>query len=207
MEPTSEHTSPPPRPEGPQGSGEPNSPESPQNKSDTLGPVDRPDQPEHERSDRRSLSRVRWRLKLLLPVIAVVGIIVLVSGSHETLTTSEVISRIHEIALAKPQGGLIGPWWVSASSHDPVSGKLKMLRVEWGDVRIAAKTARVVIDPVADTFRFDMWDVVMANIDVGEDTKGGRPLIDVDHYEFGPIPYGVDIVPDEPKTLLEELRE
>lgn len=207
MEPTSDHTSPPPRPEGQSGSGEPNSSESPQNRSETRGPVSRPNEPEHERSGRCRLSRVRRRLKLLLPVVAVVGIIVLVSSSHETLTASEVISRIHEIALAKPQGGLIGPWWVSASSHDPVSGKLKMLRVEWGDVRIAAKTARVVIDPVADTFRFEMWDVVMANIDVGEETKAGRPLVAVDHYEFGPIPYGVDIVPDEPKTLLEELRK
>ncbi len=195
MEPTSQDTSSPPRPEGPPGSGEP------------RGPVSRPNEPAHERARRWGLSGVRCRLKFLLPVVAVVGIIVLVSGSHETLTTSEAISRIHEIALAKPQGGLIGPWWVSASSHDPVSGKLKSLRVEWGDVRIAAKTARVVIDPIADTFRFDMWDVVMANIDTGEDIEGGRPLIDVDHYQFGPIPYGVDIVPDEPKTLLEELRK
>ena len=177
MEPSSEHTSPPPRPEGPPGSGEPISPESPQHKSEIRGPVGRPNEPEHERSDRWRLSGVRWRLTLLLPVAAVVGMLILVSGSPETLTASEVISRIHEIALARPQGGLIGPWWVAASSHDPVSGKLKMLRVEWGDVRIAAKTARVVIDPVADTFRFDMWDVVMANIDAGEDTmvRSGHP--------------------------------
>ncbi len=207
MEPTSEDTSSPPRPEGPPGSGEPLSPESHHNQSEPRGPVGRPNEPEHERSRRWRLSGVRRRLQFLLPVVAVVGIIVLVSSSHETLTASEVISRIHEIALAKPQGGLIGPWWVSASSHDPVSGKLKALRVEWGDVRIAAKTARVVIDPVADTFRFEMWDVVMVYINAGEDAEGGPPLIDVDHYEFGPIPYGVDIVPDKPKTLLEELRK
>ncbi len=129
-------------------------------------------------------------------LVAVVVIVLLLSGSHRTKSISEVVGEIHEIALAQPQGGLIGPWWVSAAELDPLTGTLSFFKVEGGSLHIAARTARVVVDPQADTFQIEMWDVVVTGVGEPVAEGGAHELIDLPHYVLGPIPYGVDIVPD-----------
>ena len=129
-------------------------------------------------------------------LVAVVVIVLLLSGSHQTKSVSEVVGEIHEIALAQPQGGLIGPWWVSAAELDPLTGTLSFFKVEGGSLHIAARTARVVVDPQADTFQIEMWDVVVTGVGEPVAEGGSHELIDLPHYVLGPIPYGVDIVPD-----------
>ncbi|MHC5008469.1 MAG: hypothetical protein ACYTGF_14040, partial [Planctomycetota bacterium] len=64
----------------------------------------------------QSSVRVPPRLVARLAVAAVVVtiVVILISGSREKRAVSEVLEEIHEIALDKPQGGLIGRWWVSA---------------------------------------------------------------------------------------------
>ena len=130
-----------------------------------------------------------------MPTVAVIAIVLIVSGRQQTQSVSHVVRQVQKIALGKPEGGLIGPWWISAATADPVAGELIGLKVEVGPVLIAARKARIVVDPVNDTFRFEMSAVMMTRID---DPPSGEEhhLVELEHYVLGPIPYGADIVAD-----------
>jgi hypothetical protein len=150
-------------------------------------------------------------LRLAVVALVVVVVVFLVSGSHEQHTVSEVINEVHRIALAKPQGGLIGSWWVSAAGIDPDTGRLLAFKIECGPIHIAARSARVIVNPHDDSFQFEMWDVVMARVsDEGGPDDDVDTLRRRDRYVLGPLPYTVDIVPDEgpahppPLTLTDE---
>ena len=61
---------------------------------------------------------VQLALRLVIVVVVVVIIGVIAIGSPDNRTVSQVIDEIRGIALAKPQGGLIGPWWISSAGLD-----------------------------------------------------------------------------------------
>ncbi len=154
---------------------------------------------------RPGASRARAIL-LRMSIVALVGgvILVLMGRSGKTQTVSHVIREIHKIVLRKPDGGFIGPWWVSAAGLDPITGELKAMKVEFGAIHMASKTARVVVNPDTDSFKFEMWDVVLIRVPPSttqpdEDGGDGRddPLVNLDRYVLGPIPYRGNIVPDE----------
>ncbi|MHC4413937.1 MAG: hypothetical protein ACYS0G_01500 [Planctomycetota bacterium] len=162
-------------------------------------------------AENAKISRPHVPARLIVRVAAAglvaVAIVLLVSGSHETHSVSQVTREIHKIALAEPQGGLIGPWWVSAAEYDPLTDKLRSFKMECGPVHLAARTARVVVDPHKDSFKFQMWDVVLARVDESEAEGNEHDLIDLPHFVLGPIPYGIDIVSDEATTPLRPARE
>ncbi len=114
---------------------------------------------------RPGASRARAIL-LRMSIVALVGgvILVLMGRSGKTQTVSHVIREIHKIVLSKPDGGFIGPWWVSAAGLDPITGELKAMKVEFGAIHMASKTARVVVNPDTDSFKFEMWDVVLIRV-------------------------------------------
>lgn len=143
--------------------------------------------------------RLSARLALRLVVAAVVMVIigVIVIGSPDSRTVSEVIAEIRAIALAKPQGGLIGPWWVSCAGVDEATGHLKNFKVECGSIDIAAVSARILVNHHNNTFQFEMWDVVFARMPDASDPSAEHTLQHLDRYMLGPLPYPKDIVLDE----------
>lgn len=143
----------------------------------------------------------RWFRRLLLPLsfagLIVVCIVMLRGRAPRSHTVSRVIRDVHQVALHQPDGGLIGSWWISAKDIDPLTGNLLLFNVEAGPLHFGAKTARVVVDPDANTFQFVMKNVVVVRAERGESKRpGGDFLLDMDTYTLGPIPYHVDIVAD-----------
>lgn len=145
---------------------------------------------------------VRLALRLAVVVVAVVIISFIVIGSPDNRTVSQVIDEIRSIALAEPQGGLIGPWWVSSTGTDEASGHLKNFKVEFGSFDIAAGSARVIVNHHTNTFQFEMWDVVFARMPDSSDPNAEYTLQHQARYILGPLPYPKDIVPDEDATTL-----
>ncbi len=148
---------------------------------------------------RQTLARFPFRpvLRVGVAALVVAFVILLVSGSPETRTVSEVIAEVHEIALHEPQGGLIGRWWVSAAGIDPDTGRLRSFKIECGPIHIAAKSARVIVNHHADSFQFEMLDVVMARVPEPGEPDDDEVLRVLDRFVLGPLPYPMDIVPDK----------
>ncbi len=132
-------------------------------------------------------------------VVVIIGVII--TGSPDTRTVSQLIDEIRAIALAEPQGGLIGPWWVSASGTDE-HGRLTGFKVECGPIDIGAATARIIVNHHNDTFQFEMWDVVLARLSDPADPDAEHTLQQLGRYVLGPLPYPHDVVPDEDRTNL-----
>ncbi len=140
---------------------------------------------------------VQLALRLVIVVVVVVIIGVIAIGSPDNRTVSQVIDEIRGIALAKPQGGLIGPWWISSAGLDESTGRLKNFKVEGNSIDIAAASARVIVNYHTNAFRFEMWDVVFARIPDSSDPDAHGTLQHLDRYVLGPLPYPRDIVPDK----------
>ncbi len=143
----------------------------------------------------------RWSRRMWLPLscagLIVLCLVILRAGSPRSHTVSRVIRDVHKVALKQPDGGLMGSWWISAKDIDPLTGNLLWFNVEAGPLHFGAETARVVVDPDANTFQFVMTNVVVARAERGESRRpGGDFLLDVDAYTLGPIPYHIDIVAD-----------
>ncbi len=147
----------------------------------------------------------RLVLRIGVPIVVVVIVGVIVSSSPDTRTVSQVIDEIHAIALAKPEGGLIGPWWVSATGIDESNGYLRGFTVECGPIDIGAVNARIIVNHHSNTFQFEMWDVVLARTFDPENPDAQHSLQHLDRYVLGPLPYPVDVVPDAGGTTLTDL--
>ncbi len=146
----------------------------------------------------------RLVLRIAVPMVVMVIVGVIVFGSPDTRTVSQVIDEINTIALAEPQGGLIGPWWVSATGTD-ASGDLKGFAVEAGPIDIGAATARIIVNHHSNTFQFELWDVVFARTFDPANPDAEHTLQHIDRYVLGPLPYPVDIVPDPDTSSLTSL--
>jgi len=145
---------------------------------------------------------VRLVLRITIPIVVVVIVGSIVVSSPETRTVSQVIDEINAIALNEPQGGLIGPWWVSATGTDEMSGHLTGFTVECGPIDIGAVTARIIVNHHSNSFQFEMWDVVFARAFDAANPDADHTLRHMDRYVLGPLPYPVDIVPDPGMTTL-----
>lgn len=127
-------------------------------------------------------------------------------------TASSIQRRFREIALAKSirpgldDGGAIGPWWVTASEVDPITGVFHNFNVRSGSILMAAKRARLDVDPSTDTFQFELFNVSFMKVpDVDEVPVVEHTLLEIEHHTLGPVPYGMDIVPDQhvaPSSLI-----
>ncbi len=148
---------------------------------------------------------MRLVLRIAVPMVVMVIVGVIVFGSPDTRTVSQVIDEIHAIALTEPQGGLIGPWWVSATGTDESSGNLTGFALEAGPIDIGAVTARIIVNHHSNTFQFEMWDVVFAMTFDPANPDAEHTLQHLDRYVLGPLPYPDDIVPDEDATSLTDL--
>jgi hypothetical protein len=134
--------------------------------------------------------------------LLVAGVAAYLHGPARGRTVSEVKRDIHRLALresdvsGRDDGGMIGPWWVAASSLDPATGRLVDFRLSSGVMELAARTAAVVIDAEQDTVGFDLTDVVFTRVPDAEANGPDHHLLRLEHHVLGPVPYGADIVPD-----------
>lgn len=121
-------------------------------------------------------------------------------------TVSSVVRDIHKIALTKPDGGLIGLWWISADDINPITGQLLSFNLECGPIIFGAKTAKVIVNPDMNSFSFEMQDVVAVRAVRGKNNKANDDfMLEMDSYTVGPISLLEDIVSDSTVTLLKDL--
>ncbi len=154
-------------------------------------------------------SKPRWSRRLWLPLsfagLIVLCIVILRGGAPRSHTVSRVIRDVHQVALKQPDGGLIGSWWIAAKDINPLTGELLFFTVECGPLHFGSQTARVVVDPEANTFQFDMRNVVVARPDREDGRRDGKDFVlDVASYTLGPIPYHIDIVADDGRSTYRE---
>ncbi len=165
----------------------------------------------NRRQARSRLARGASRAHLLLPLAGagfiIAGTAALLLTPGKTYPVSYVIRTIREIALsagrpgAPPDAGMLGPWRIRATGVDPVSGRFDDFHVHCGPMLIAAKSANVTVDPSADTFSIEMWDVVFLR--VPDDPEAARAGVHrLDYHVLGPAPYGADIVADGTSAYL-----
>ena len=73
-----------------------------------------------------------WRGGLILPVAAlgllVAGLGLLLKATRQSHGVSRVTRNIRDVVLSKPDGGLIGPWLVSAREQDPLTGEVQAFK-------------------------------------------------------------------------------
>lgn len=131
-------------------------------------------------------------------------LVILATRQPPSETVNEVRTKITDTLLhrsTKPgveNGGPIGPWWVSASEVDSEIGTFHNLRITSNQLHIAAEAADLTIDPVNDTFTFELRQVVLFNLDDVKAADDSTAMRTIPEYSLGPIEYGVDIVNDEP---------
>lgn len=147
------------------------------------------------------------RAWLLLPVLGigllVASLIVLWWEPPPQQSVSNVTRQIREIALAKSpkpgldDGGPIGPLWVTAGQVDPVTGVFRNFHVRSGQMLMAADTARLIVDPVTDTFQFELQNVVFTRVPDSDAPEVEHHVLEMEYHTLGPVPYGMDIVADQ----------
>lgn len=151
--------------------------------------------------------RAWWLLPIIGGVLLITFGWLIVQKQGDKVSVAEVTRQMQQIALTKSQrsgiddGGPIGPWWITASKADSLSGDFHDFRVRSGNRFIAAKKARLVVDPVSDTFSFHLTDVVFTQVEDPKQSIPGDPaagkLLALDRHVLGPAPYGKDIVADD----------
>jgi len=165
----------------------------------------------------RGSKQTKSRMWLVMPILGLgllaAALIVLWYEPLPQQTVSEVHRNFRAIALAKSakpgldDGGPVGPWWITASDVDPVTGVFQNFHVRSGGILIAADRARLEVDPQTDTFSFQLDDVVFTQIPDRSpagapgsskllDAPGESFVSELEHHTLGPAPYGMDIVPD-----------
>ena len=125
---------------------------------------------------------------------------VLLRSTQETHTVSQVEGIIRDIALAgrmpdaPRNAGMLGIWRINAETFDPRTRCLRNFRMRSGHMVVAARTAVIVVDPVSDSFSFELKDVVYTR--VSDEDKTASHIHEFEAYVLGPIAYEHDIVPD-----------
>lgn len=147
--------------------------------------------------------------RFLLPLggFAVIAICItfITNGPSKQHTVSSVVRDIHQIALTKPDGGLIGLVWISAGDINPITGQLLSFNLECGPIIFGAKTAKVIVNPDRNSFSFEMKDVVAVRAVRGKHSDATDDfMLEMDSYTFGPISLREGIVADGTITLLED---
>lgn len=157
---------------------------------------------DHKAAGRGGASRARLILPFAAAGLFIACIAVLLHGSRDSHTVSYVQRTVRDIALAggspqaPPGAGAIGPWKISASDVDPFTGEFLDFHLEAGSIVLGAQRAVLHVDARADTFGFEMWDVVFTRVPSPDDDEQDAFVHRMDHYVLGPAPYGKNIVPD-----------
>jgi len=145
--------------------------------------------------------------KLILPFLSagllVAGATLLIRESMDQPHTASMVTRqLRDLALQRAvrpgqdDGGFIGPWRISAVSYDPMTGELKNFRLKSGPVELAAASAKILVDPEADSIGFELHRLVYTVLPNESHPERTGELVELNNYTLGPVPYGREIVPD-----------
>lgn len=155
---------------------------------------------------RQPSSNGRSRARFILPIagtgLLIACVVVITLSLRPTIGESEILRSIHSIALSKsqkpgvPDGGPFGPWWISATRLDPISGLLHDFSITSDTMIIAAESARIEVDAFEDTFSIDMNTVVLIRLPGEAPDEVEQQLVKFDHYRLGPAPFDVNILPN-----------
>lgn len=151
--------------------------------------------------------------RLILPVAGLGLLVAMIFAVTRSISPgyseAEMLRSVHATALRRsskpgvPDGGPLGPWWISAGEADPITGQFRDFSITTDTMIIAARIARVRIDPVADTFTIDMEHVVMTRFEQGPEAEEGT-LVELESYTLGPAPFEVNIRPDAGGPLIRD---
>jgi hypothetical protein len=141
------------------------------------------------------------RGRLVIPVmlagllVAGVGVVMRLS-TPRAITVSAATRQLHELMLRRPSGGRLGEWIVQAQGIDPISGQLRNVNIESDEMRLAARTGVLVVDPDTNSFNLHLTEVVFTRLP-GRGAGGEEPeLLSLPSHVLGPVPLGRKIVPD-----------
>lgn len=175
------------------------------------------------RGPSRGLALARMLPALIGIGMLVGGIALVTQRSGRTWTVGEVTREMRRIALeggeaATPMAGTLGPLRIAARTIDPATGDFLDFRIDSDRLLVTARRAVLMIDPDADTFAFDLHDVVFTRVpEPGEEPNAaaatgasalsfggeggsggaGRSFVHTTaRHLFGPAAFGQDIVPD-----------
>lgn len=148
----------------------------------------------------------RSRARFILPIagtgLLIACVVVITLSLRPSYGESEILRSIHGIALSRsqkpgvPDGGPLGPWWISATRLDPISGTLHDFSITSDTMIIAAESARIEVDAFDDTFSIDMNMVVLTRLPGETPDEVEQQLVQYDHYRLGPASFDVDISPN-----------
>ena len=150
----------------------------------------------------RGMSRARFLLPIAGTGLIIACLAIWMQSVPESHTVSHVTRLIRDIALAAGapnadrEAGVIGPWRIAAESFDPTTGEFTFFHLESGPMVLTAATAQLNVDPVNDTFSFELREVVYTRLPDPRDTEQESFVHTLDHYTLGPAPYGMNIVAD-----------
>lgn len=160
----------------------------------------------NSKRSRQAPASGRSRARLILPIagtgLLIACIVVITLSLRPTIGESDILRSIYSIALSKsqkpgvPDGGPFGPWWISASRLDPISGTLHDFSITSDTIIIAAESARIEVDAFENTFSIDMNTVVLTRLPGEAPDEVEQQLVKFDHYRLGPASFDVDILPD-----------
>jgi hypothetical protein len=149
----------------------------------------------------RSLARLAMPFAAAGMVVACLA--VLLNGSRDPgVSESQVHREIREIALhrggegSQDDGGHVGPWWISASDVDPLTGIFRDFKLTSGKLRLASTSALLIVDADTDMVSIHLEDVVMVRVLDGTEDEPQRRLHHIDVFDLGPIRWHEDIVRD-----------
>jgi len=134
-------------------------------------------------------------------VAIVIGVLL---HQEEPQTVSEVMRQVRDIVLQRSDrpgvedGGALGSLWISAQDADVMTGTLIGVRVRAGDVRLAARESRLIVDPDENTISFALDDVVFFRVPGNRinDASEQQSIMELDTFVIGPLPYKRRIVQD-----------
>ncbi len=156
--------------------------------------------PRNKRQPGRSRARLIFPFAAAGVLVACVGL--WMRGANQGHTVSHVQRTVRDIALAGAatgaplEAGTIGPWKIAAEHVDPITGEYNEFRLGAGRMLITAERAVLMVDPEADTFSFDMWNVVYTRVPLPNEATDESYVWNLDRYVLGPAPYGMDIIAD-----------
>lgn len=152
-----------------------------------------------------TVSKTRARLIVPMGIAGVIAAIIISSllQTEEPHTVAEVVRQVREIAMRTSErpgvedGGPLGPMWIAARDVDVRTGTLTAVRLRAGQVRLAAREGRIIVDPSESTISFSLEHVVMFRVPGGAtDAEFGDSIMELDSFVLGPVPYKRRIVAD-----------
>ena len=169
---------------------------------DVLYRFPTPRQAPGESSDRKGPGRWRRTRVLMLMVagafLAGLAFKAVSDARKDEVPTASVLdirtlvikTALHRpLDTSQPSGGVLGPWWIHATTSD--NWDLHGLCLEGSDAHVAASKARIIINAVDDSLCFQLEDAVIVTL---PDSDHEGTIERHDSIMLGPVPMSIDVL-------------